>query len=518
MRRLLLFSMVALLLVPTAASARAKSSGGVPLPPGAVKSDNLEYLGSFGGMGLTEGKFDRVRGRSVLITTGRFGFRTYDVSDPARPRLLDEFQPALILDASANQDPKTGYWQDEDMDIDVRRKLIIGALDPRHDDDEGGPPCTEQGTLGAKNRDPDCRSGFFVISYRNPGNLRQVGEFVDLPAGHTASCINDCDYVWTGGPARRDDLAYLGPFTIGGRGDGRPIYVTDLRNARRPKVFGNPIDLWRNDGATDYSHDVQVDERGIAWVSGRGGIRGYATEGSHRDPTSNRLREATPWDPILVAGGGVGGANEPETMFMHNSWRPTGRSVKAEGVERGNILIGTEEEFNDDCASDGRLVLSELTDSWGGEPALNSTPEAPYRMTPLDTWHPAQDTPETVSTDASCSAHYFELRKSTLAQAWYAQGLRLIDVSDARNVRQVGYYRVSTGSTTTDSNSWDVAWRGNLVYLFDMNRGIEILRLKGGAAASARMRKVTAPSMKRPARYRAVSSLEAGDLVCPLFR
>jgi hypothetical protein len=404
------------------------------------------------------------------------------------------------------------------MDIDRRRKLIIGALDPRHDDDEGGPPCTEQGTLPAKNDSPNCRSGFFVISYGNPRNLRQVGDFVELPAGHTASCINDCDYVWTGGPARRHDLAYLGPFDeVTGRGDGRPIWVTDLRNARKPKVFGNPIDLWRNDGLTDYSHDVQVDEQGIAWVSGRGGIRGYATEGTHRDPTSNLLREATPWDPILVAGGGVGGVNEPETMFMHNSWRPTNRHVRAEGVERGNILIGTEEEFNEDCESDGRLVVSDLTDSWGGEPGLNSTPAAPYRMKPLDTWHPAQDTPETVSGDESCSAHYFELRKSTLAQAWYAQGLRLLDVSNARNIRQVGYYRVSTGSTDTDSNSWDVAWRGNYVYLFDMNRGIEILRLKGGAAASARMRKVTAPSMKRPARFQAVSSLEDGDLVCPLF-
>jgi len=522
MRRLVLFSLTALLLVPTAASARAKSSGGVPLPPGAVKSANLDYLGSFGGKGLVEGKFDRVRGRSVLITTGRFGFRIYDVNDPTRPRLLDEFQPAMILDSSAAKNPKEGYWQDEDMDIDTRRKLIIGALDPRHDnDDQAACPGIGTAVVPSKNRDPDCRSGFFVISYGNPRDLRQVGDFVDLPAGHTASCINDCDYVWTGGPARRSDLAYLGPFDVNdptGRGDGRPIWVTDLRNARKPKVFGNPIDLWRNDGATDYSHDVQVDERGIAWVSGRGGIRGYATKGTHRDPTSNLLREATPWDPILVAGGGVGGVNEPETMFMHNSWRPTDGSVRAEGVARGNILIGTEEEFNDDCKSDGRLVLSDLTDSWNGENALNSTPTAPYRMKALDTFHPAQDTPETVSTDAGCSAHYFELRKSTLAQAWYAQGLRLIDVSNARDVRQVGYYRVSTGSTTTDSNSWDVAWRGNLVYLFDMNRGIEILRLKGGAAKSARMRKVTAPSMKRPARYRAVSSLEAGDLVCPLFK
>ena len=52
-----------------------------------------------------------------------------------------------------------------------------------------------------------------------------------------------------------------------------------------------------------------------------------------------------------------------------------------------------------------------------------------------------------------------------------------------------------------------------------MNRGIEILRLKGGGAkASARMRKVSAPQLRRPARLKAVSSLERGDLVCPLFQ
>ena len=141
---------------------------------------------------------------SVLITTGRFGFRIYDVSDRARPRLLDEFQPALILDASANQDPKNGYWQDEDMDIDTRRKLIIGALDPRHDDVDQT-SCPGIGQLSGKNRNPACDSGFYVISYADPANLRQVGDFVELPAGHTASCIESCDWVWTGGPARRDD-------------------------------------------------------------------------------------------------------------------------------------------------------------------------------------------------------------------------------------------------------------------------------------------------------------------------
>jgi hypothetical protein len=492
----------------------AGSSAAASLPQGAAISDSLEYLGRVESPGLVEGKIDRVSGRSILITTGRFGFRTYDVSDPSRPRLLDSFQPAEILGES-------GYWQDEDMELDVRRKLIIGALDPRHDDvDQSGCPGTGSNTSTgvSKTRPEGCKSGFYVISYANPHNLRQVGDFVELPAGHTASCIDGCKYVWTGGPARRNDLAYLGPFTPGARGDGRPIWVTDLRDAAHPKVFGNPIDLWRNDGVTDYSHDVQVDAKGVAWISGRGGIRGYATHGRHRDPFTNLVREATPWDPILIAGGGVGGVNHPETMFMHNSERPTDGSVRASGVERGNVLIGTEEDFDGTCAQMGRLVFSDITDSLGGEPAVNSTPSAPYRMKALDTFHPAQDTPETASPSTECSAHYFEVQRSSLAQAWYGQGLRVLDIHDARDVRQIGYYRVSTGNAETDSLSWDVEWNGNLIYLFDMNRGIEILRLKRGAAASKRMKSVVAPSVRRPARYKAVSSLEGGTLVCPLFK
>ena len=154
-----------------------------------------------------------------------------------------------------------GYWQDEDMDVDVRRTLIIGALDPRHDDVDQT-SCPGIGQLGAKNRNPACNSGFYLISYADPANLRQVGGFVELPAGHTASFIESCNWVWTGGPARRDDLASLGPFTPGGRGDGRPIWVTDLRDPLHQVVHPDPIDLGRDDGLTDYSHDVQVDDQG----------------------------------------------------------------------------------------------------------------------------------------------------------------------------------------------------------------------------------------------------------------
>ncbi len=525
-------------------------------------SSNLEYVTrSADAAGITEGKFDRIGKTDVLVTTGRFGFKTYDVTDPANPQLLDTFMPPGI-------NPNNGYWQDEDMELDTKRNLIIGALDPRHNEaDPVASGCPDNDGLSV--RDPDCRSGFYVISYGDPANMRQIGDFVSLPAGHTASCIQDCKYIWTGGPARRDDQGNLGPYTRTGFGlppvdnsqppghfnrvvgDGRPIWVTDLRNPARPQVSDEPIDLWRNDGYTDYSHDVDEDEQGIAWVAGRGGIRGYATDGRHRDPYQNRVREASPFDPILVAGGGVAwddpnvqgddGTAQP-VMLMHNSGRPTDGSVRASGVRKGNVLVGTEEDFTttNGCGDSGRIVLSDITDSLGGEPASQSTRQNRYRMKTLDSFHPFLDTPETANGSAGCSAHYFEIEDSMLGAAWYGQGLRLLDISNARSVDQVGYYRVDSNSAQgiTGSNSWDVAFRSverkgkghkgksteDYVYLFDMSRGVEVLRLKDGLAATSRMKAVTAPSMKaRAARDAAkpVSSLvDTGDpnrFICPLF-
>jgi hypothetical protein len=490
-------------------------------PPGAAISDSLQYVGRVPDSAMiVEGKFDRVRGRDVLVTTGRYGFRTYDVSDPSSPKQIGSFQPPEVLGPN-------GYWQDEDMEIDVKRKLIIGALDPRHDDVDQA-SCPGIGTLGVKNRNPKCRSGFYVISYADPAHLKQVGSFVELPAGHTTSCIEGCRYVWTGGPARRDDLADLGPYTAGGRGDGRPIWVTDLRDPAHPKVFPDPIDLGRNDGLTDYSHDVDVDAQGFAWVSGRGGLMAYATGGKWRDPKTDSWRRATPWDPVLVAGGGIPGGDDgvaqPQTDFIHNAARPVGGRVKAAGVPKDHIALMTEEDFTEPCDQGGRIVAVDFTSSLGGEGATGSTPENPFRMTALDSFHPARNASDTSAPISECSAHYFELSGSTLAAAWYGEGLRIIDASDARNLRQVGYYYV-TGTdpaTNPSSLSWDTAWRGDLVYLFDMDRGIEILRLKGGGPhRAARMATVREPARRpdllaaRP--VRGSSSVAGGALICPLF-
>jgi hypothetical protein len=89
-------------------------------------------------------------------------------------------------------------------------------------------------------------------------------------------------------------------------------------------------------------------------------------------------------------------------------------------------------------------------------------------------------------------------------------------------VRQIGYYRVTGTDPATNptSLSWDIAWNGRYVYLFDMERGIEVLKLKRGTKPGdvGGYPRVVAPS-KGKDRFapKPVGTLEAGKLVCPLF-
>ena len=121
------------------------------------------------------------------------------------------------------------------MELDTKRNLIIGALDPRHDTFPDDGVCPHNDGLAV--RDPDCKSGFFVISYADPGNMRQVGDFVSLPSGHTSSCIQDCKYIWTGGPARRSDQDWLNT-TI--QPDRAPAdHAPEPPDRRRPADLGH---------------------------------------------------------------------------------------------------------------------------------------------------------------------------------------------------------------------------------------------------------------------------------------
>lgn len=419
----------------TGHAAHAAPAAAVAAAEPAVK--NVRHLANLpDAAGAIAINFLRYGHRDVMIVAGQFGLKSYDITrDPTRPKFLSEVS-------------MPGMWQMEDVDVDPRRKLVFMARDPRA---FGGNVLTGE-------------SGIYTVDASNPEALAVIS-FVQVPAGHTSSCISGCRYLWTGGPAK----SATQPAEWG----GRPIWVTDMKDPRNPIVFPDPIDLGRNDGKTDYSHDVQVDALGIAWVSGRGGTRGYWTDGVHRDPLTGKIRRATALEPIPYAGGGIAELAAP-SRFMHNSHRPVGHRAADGAVDgrwgRGNELIYvTEENFADGCASDGVLVIASLRGSFNGE-GWRSTPEQPFRLQPVGTWGVAgQEGSDPVTGD--CSAHYFDVQGKILVQAFYAQGVRFLDISDPTNPTQIAYYRPG------DGRAWAPYWHRGYVFVADNTRGVDILKL-----------------------------------------
>ncbi len=428
----------------------------------------------------------------VMLVTGRFGLKSYSLADRANPRLLDEVTAEdlrLQGDPPVNFDPNAGFvstfWQNEDMDIDRRRKLALLSRDPRA---YGGSTTREPGEPdpnGATNI-----AGVYVVDAKDPRNLR-LRSFQQLPTGHTTTCINGCRQLWTGGPASTTTQADQLGWTF-----GRPIIVTDLSNPSRPRAYPmDPVDLFRRDGVTAYSHDVQVDDAGIAWVSGDGGTRGYWTNGRHFDPLEGRTRWATALDPIPYGGGGL-----PSTVtadetggFEHNAWRPVGRNApKGDSrYRRGKLLLATEEDFGPAekaCSEQGQFTIASLEGSFNGE-AWRSTPEKPFRLKTVGTWNPFQkegSRPPGGPYDPLanfCSAHYFDVDESTVTYAWYGEGTRFLDISDPENPTQFAYWRPDDGIV------WASYLHRGYVYTADRTRGVDVLRLKKGA-----VREVAAPA------------------------
>ncbi len=445
----------------------------------------------------------------VLVAVGRFGVRTFDLSDPENPTPLDH----LTSDELRLEGDTAGtFWQSESTNVDHRRSLIFLSRDPR-----------------AYNKPQNTgTSGVYIIDASNPSNLELI-IYHPIPAGHPSTCIEECRFLWTGGPAP----------AVGQPADwvGRPIFVTDIRDARRPYTFPEPIDLGRRNGVTDYSHDVEVDNAGIAWVSGRGGVRGYRTSGTHWDPVREEVRTATAWDPIPYAGGGGPASWNNTSGAIHNSERPIdaahrpgnrgqrdndrserpfakdGSNLAAHGFAPGELVFATHEDFQSTCAATGKLYIASLRGSFNGE-SWKSTTANPFSLDIVSTWHPWQQEGTNPST-SSCSGHYFRMKDGIVYMSWYGQGLRAIDVRDPYNPTQVAYFRPNGTSSYTPMLYKD------LVYNADNGRGvIDILRVnKAAFNVVASGQSVVAPAISAAAIDAAMEGLAPDALLgwmCPI--
>jgi hypothetical protein len=457
-------------------------------PPAEVRVEHLATLPAPAGIGAN---FKRVDGRQYMFVTGTAGLYVYDVTNAASPA------PVSVLPLP--------HYENEDVSIGGNRLLISG-----------------DGALGA--------GLLIVIDISNPQvpvperalKMEPVGE------GHTASCIQDCRYAWIAGDQVFGGLTVLDLDKAPAVGSGPNGADVDLGNwtfgfipVPDPAVRAGTIQGYNEFGWS--THDVAVDEAGIAWVAGGNGTVGFDVSRAAYGPDNLS-------DPPLVARTGPAALNDGDLtstetdpanardtnndFIHHNAWRPDAREFESRSPD----------ELNDPGVRDGELLLITEEDIWSRQTA-GSTPGGCETQGSFQTWQvkrfgeTGQDEAtleqlgswttefnelladqlgsdwddddagrDIVPTQGLCSSHYFSERDGIVATAWYEQGVRFLDVSDPKDIEQVAYF-LPPGATP-----WATYWSPtdrNILYVIDNNRGVDVLRFERQKAKKGKPVKVS---------------------------
>jgi hypothetical protein len=377
----------------------------------AMQSDNVRVLGKLPDSAGAIGARFSPDGETMYVTSAT-GLQIYDVSVPAVPRKLSQL-------------PLPHF---ENEDVDVGRDTVVISNDPSFSGvgalyliDVADPRAPRLRTVLPTNVP--------VLGQENTGN------------GHIANCIAGCDYLYTTGTS-----------------EGLVVYdIRDLDAPRKAATIPLP--------GGGFTHDVEVDAWGIAWVTGEDGTFGYDTT----DPLAPVLRYRS--DPSIVnSGGGLPGddGSGPLDFLHHNLKRVS-----------ANVLAITEEDYlKPGCEGQGSLQTWRIT--------RERNPDGTIKLALLDLWTTELNelaglsgrSPATVN----CSAHWFDEDAGLIAQGWYDQGVRFLDVSDPEDIVQVGYY-------ATAGTFWAAYFAPSdpeIVYALDTTSGVDVLHVERGGRVARR--------------------------------
>lgn len=416
------------------------------LPDTPLSSANISLLTTLGITNPIGARFDG----DLMYVTSTTGLFIYDISDPAAPVL----RGTLALP----------HFENEDVDFG-------------------------NGILLISNDAAESTGILYVIDISDPAapailsTFPMGGDPASGGPGHTASCIKGCKFAWVS--------------------DAASVKVIDLRAPAAPIDLGTfPTDA----GGAIAVHDVQVDGNGLAWVVGFGGAIAYKL-GAGYDGTSlgtevARTNEAGFSTYLETLGLGDGSA--PNDYILHNSHRE----------KNSNVVFMTEEDYTrPGCSGAGAFESWKLPTKTVTKNGKKVVVPTGGDLAPLDQWvTESLDDPESWNqappASAMCSAHYFHMSNNLVAQGWYEQGMRVLDVSNPSNIRQVGYFILPT------SMVWAAYFAPNdpkqqIIYQLDYTSGVHVLQLDRPAkgkrstepcAQDLRVQRVQCEQRHRPAR------------------
>ncbi len=440
--------------LPSALSAAPAVRGAVPPVGTPVVAENLDLVGTFPDAGAISTAFDT--DKPIMYVNTLSGVTVYDISAPEQPLPMGNLP--------------LPHFENERMTFGARpdgTELRAHRLRPRR----GRRQRQEQ------HRTPASGYQLVIVDVTDPTAPFVRSEIAKTTTSvHTVHCIAaTCDYAYSAGAYDR------GKFTI-----------FDLRD------LDAPTELKTIPSTAGSGHQWDYDDAGLIWHSGFGGVGAYDIS----DPTKPVALNST-------NGQGVAGASEYNDFILHNAFRPNAKAFTqqydADGapldsgpasLDKGNLLLATEEDYDSpDCqgttgvdAPEGGFSTWRIPYLDAAQYAKDNSDLTPGEGTiePLDIWN-TEITNTGVPTPAGalCSAHYFTVNeKGYVAQSFYGQGTRILDVSDPADIKQVGYFFVGA------MESWISYWVPSrdadgkivpgkfedLIYTNDVVRGIDVLK------------------------------------------
>jgi hypothetical protein len=406
----------------------------------ALKSDRVSYLGTVDEPQVVSARF---RGTLMYLSTLR-GLSIYDVSNPTAPVLRGR----LALP----------HFQNEDVDMAMQGNILLISADPN----EGAGVLF---VIDISNPAAPARIGQLVTGFSD-GSLQIIPNFflgfaglsAPVPAGigHTASCIPpDCRHA-----------------ILAGNLNG--VLIVDLTDPTAPKELKRiPVEEANAGVAT---HDVQFDQNGLAWIAGGGGVAAYRIsdliDPANADPAAVVVPGAEARSDYLedTLDDGQNPGDTLNDFIHHNSIRLRNESLRAPppgsdpAADSDTLLVVEEDYQRPSCDGAGSFQ------TWRIQPDAT--------LTNLDEWRierPADNPDTDASFGQMCSAHYMDERLGLVAQGWYDQGTRFLDVSRPADIRQVGYW-IPDGALTWGAYFPPTDPDGEVVYSLDFPRGIDVLR------------------------------------------
>ena len=440
-----LLALTSLILIPGVLLALLAGFGGrkadAQSPPVAA-SPNVELVTVRPGTVAISGVFSRTA--PYFYVSGADSVTVFDVSDPRNPLPTGKLVNAVFENEAMTLGERIG------ADGKVKRFVLIGndlanvTANPSE--------LVHVGRIGGQE--------LIIVDVTDPANPTIIGRTPSTGTAaattstHTVACVNaSCSVVYSAG----DD----GKFSI--------FDLTDLTKPKQIATADSPAAGPNPVFTSGAGHHWNIDGAGIAWHTGSGGTTAFDI--------------SDPLHPRPITGTDENGVKTPYNDFIHhNSQRPNARAFRpgrAASVENGNVALVTEEDY----VNDGDEIACDLAgtfQTW----SVNAL-DGSRSMHPLDIINPPNEAGGGLSSPVGgfCSAHWFDFHQSGIvAQGYYQQGLRLIDVRNPRDLKQFGYFTGGGGEV------WDAYWapqrdpsgavvpgkKTNLVYTVDAVRGVEV--------------------------------------------